>query len=41
MIKKLKTYDDESTTENFKINWDKIKILTGKDIENKKHNAKL
>ena len=31
--KKLHAYNENATNENFKINWDKIKILTGKDIE--------
>merc|ERR1712112_154893 len=34
--KKLYEYNNKATNENFKINWDKIKILTGKDIENTK-----
>ena len=33
MIKKPQTYNNEATKENFKINWGKIKILTGVDIE--------
>ena len=42
VIKNLQTYNNEATTENFKISWNKIKILTGGDIEKiKKFNAKL
>ena len=36
MNKKLQTYNENATKENFKIIWGKIKILTGKDIENTK-----
>ena len=36
MIKKLQIYSNGETEENFKINWNKIGILTGKDIEKTK-----
>ena len=39
--KKLQEYNTNAANENFKINWEKIKILTGGDIGNTKENTIL